>query len=140
MSFIRCLSNPEAMYIWHDVDETVHITHSVKPPLASKGDEFCVPTRLWYGLWRVVERNHGLYLNEGDVLKFGDLKLEEKHIYIDSGRIVKSYKMKDLFAERKPTSFRWKFSYGKHFVYMWQVTLEHIYLNVLEQLEREKTK
>ena len=128
MSFIRCLSNPEAMYIWHDVDETVHITHSVKPPLASKGDEFCVPTRLWYGLWRVVERNHGLYLNEGDVLKFGDLKL------------VKSYKMKDLFAERKPTSFRWKFSYGKHFVYMWQVTLEHIYLNVLEQLEREKTK
>jgi hypothetical protein len=36
MSYIRSLSNPEGLYIWHDVDGTVHILHSVPPPLSSK--------------------------------------------------------------------------------------------------------
>jgi hypothetical protein len=35
MSYIRCLSNPEGLYIYGDSRGRVHISHGVAPPLSS---------------------------------------------------------------------------------------------------------
>jgi hypothetical protein len=46
MSYIRGYSNPEGLYIWSD-REGVHISHNVKPPLATLSNFFVVPYELF---------------------------------------------------------------------------------------------
>ena len=46
MSYIRCLSNPEGLYIWHDVDGELKVAHKAKLTGVSVGD-FEKALRAW---------------------------------------------------------------------------------------------
>jgi len=51
MSYIRCLSNPEGLYVWSD-GKFANITHHVKPPHSS-GKDFTIPQKVFE---RVLKR------------------------------------------------------------------------------------
>jgi hypothetical protein len=52
MSYIRCLSNPEGLYIWGNRDGTVTVT-------GKKFEAFSLPTRTFEGLCRKYARDGG---------------------------------------------------------------------------------
>src|SRR3990167_4820317 len=91
MSYIRCLSNPELLYIWQGSDRKVYITHGVKYPLARLGvknyrdnpAQFTVPFHIFrdaikkwdkYGFGKVTYRG---------------FTIEEIEIYSDTLKEVK---------------------------------------------------
>jgi hypothetical protein len=92
MSYIRCLSNPEGLYIWGSMDGTVTIT-------GNKFKDFSLPTKTFEGLCRKYCRNPGA---------------------ADSGRI--EYKGASVSNEKVGGHFRIVFRYQDKKVVMWEVT------------------
>jgi hypothetical protein len=64
MSFIRCLSNPEGLYIWHDVGNFIAITGDQIPGIWE------INTRHWYGLLRQYRKN-------SRTCKYGSISIRE---------------------------------------------------------------
>jgi len=108
MSYIRCTSNPENLYVWHDIDGNVY--------WSTGGDMNPMPADIFEGLMRYTYSQYedyqqpgGLYFKEGDHCA----NIREK----DFGKIIVTY-WHD-FNKAKPT---WQ-------VEMWLVTFYYIYNN-----------
>ena len=54
VSFIRSTSNPEGLYIWHDVGKYIAVTSSA---LVAEGQMLRLSTRDWYALLREAHNN-----------------------------------------------------------------------------------
>jgi hypothetical protein len=134
MSYIRCLSNPEGMYIYGGADG-VWISHNVKPPLASKeaddgcSPHFVVPSRdfdrlglKWAKDWAYDEH-----------VRSGKLAAQQVHVYLDTGKPVEKNWANRFFRKgpKRPSAFLIKLSYGRHFVMMWRVTWHYIVQNIV---------
>ena len=145
MSYIRCLSNPEGLYIYGGADG-VWINHNVRPPLASKkADDGCSPHFI------VPQRDFdqvGLKWDKGwahdERVRSGKLVAQEVHVYLDTGRPVERDWHKRIFretnkvTERRPSAFFIKLSYGRRFVMLWRVTWQYVVRSIVEHNKWEK--
>src|SRR3990167_7680817 len=109
MSHIRCLTNPEALYIFDSASLAgmTEITHRIDPQFASpwrKQDRWLrVPTRDFH---EVCKR--WLSAVEDEVVEVGQIKVEEVHVYECTGKRV---------PKREPRWFemRWRRRYAIKF-------------------------
>lgn len=126
MSYIRALSNPEGLYIFSDGKYT-QIWHNVLFPLASKPAKkafclgFSVPSKIFDGGLKLWIKDFGIY-----GINYKGFKIEEQHIYLNTGKLVPARSIEGLFGDKKKSAFLIKFSYGKHFVFMYSVTAHYI--------------
>lgn len=142
MSYIRCLSNPERLYAWHDVDGTVHIHYGgpymVKPPL-SKGEEMRVPLRTFMHAIKHWDDTG----NWEDRTSIRGFTIEEVHIYLKTGKPVPNFKnnkdairyLKD--SKKHPSEYKIRVSYKGNFIHLWRVTWQYVVNNVMER-ERKR--
>lgn len=101
MSYIRCLSNPEGLYIWGDGSGNLTIAHTGTARQRARGDQPIkyIPAKIFHGLFK-----HWLATCEENV----------------------SYRGASLKYLRRGAHFKWKLSYGDWSLYMWDVTLNYL--------------
>ena len=137
MSYIRCLSNPERLYAWHDIDGTVHLHYggnkAVKPPL-SKGEEMRVPYKTFI---RAVQNwdAHGGF--EGRT-SYRGFTIEEIHVYLKTGKLFDPERWKSAskyidHSAKNPNEFLIRVSYKGNFIHLWGVTWQYVVNNVMER-------
>lgn len=135
MSYIRCLSNPEGLYIWSD-GKMICICHSLQdsifsnfpaqkmsPFFAISHDLFHEAVRKWWDAF-------------GDDIVYKDVIIKEEHIHLDDGSIVpliKSTKaaLEQLNLPHRQTRFVIRLEYKGQFIRMWFVTWQYIVNNVI---------
>ena len=81
MSYIRCLSNPEGLYIWSD-GESVTITGKNIPLFYS------IQEKIFDGLIKKYNKNKGWLCGESEAIKYKGAKLFENADF----KVVLSYK------------------------------------------------
>jgi len=153
MSYIRSTSNPERLYIYATIDNTVHIHHGVRPPLSSpwkkqflyktvsKGDKkrrvktgqryaepplIVVPTHIFEHVCRRWRETYGQ-----EHVAYRGLVVEEVHIHTDTGRPVpKNQRRLAGLAEMLRRAFLIRLAYKGQFFCMWRVTWEYVTADV----------
>jgi len=141
MSYIRCLSNPEGLYIWAQSDGRTCITHNVRAPLSSvekpKGlVNIIVPTTAF-------DRACILWDEGNEPASCRGVRVEEVHVLTKTGKPVPENFFDfgigsgKLAARMKknPVELLIKLSYKKEFVFMWRVTWEYIVRHAVLQAE-----
>lgn len=122
MSYIRCTSNPEGLYIWSD-GKVVFITHCIKSPFASPLDfvEQIISVRK-----DIFDNLCKQWLREGSA-SHGKTSIREFYIFTGKkNRGEKVPKDYNCFTDRRKTDYKVRFKHGKHFFYMWKVTWESV--------------
>lgn len=128
MSYIRCLSNPEALYIWGDADGFANICHNVKPPLSSPWPKdgntplFQVPIKAfekaalrWYGSGK-------------DDVTIDGFRVQMVSVFVKTGmRVPKNL---DILTDRRRHELLVRISYKRHFVHLWDVTWAYVVRSV----------
>lgn len=137
MSYIRCLSNPEALYIWSD-GKTVSIWHAVKKPHSS-GANFGVPDPIFTRCLKLWREFH-------EPATYKGMKVEELSVDVRNAEIIPNQKPcrrgckrvgrngyipckrchARMFRNVRKSRYVIRLSYGKHFVDMWRVTWDYI--------------
>lgn len=131
MSYIRCLSNPEALYIWGDCQGYVNISHCVKPPLSS-GRQFRIPTKDFHR----VGKKWSEWCDEEKGIRLGHLRIQEIHVYRDTGKPVGPEWMKNFLKKKKrEADFLVKVSYKRDFVFLWKVTWKYVVDSIVDHIE-----
>lgn len=135
MSFIRCLSNPERLYVWHDVDGTVHIHYggkgAPKPPF-SKGELMCVP---WKTFLKAAEQ-----WDWNEECRYRGFVVEEVYVFMDTGKKVPSSYDVITAKPRRKTEYLIRVSYKGNFVFLWKVTWAYVMESCLRQQRRLERK
>jgi hypothetical protein len=157
MSYIRCLSNPEGLYIWAQSNGEVHISHNVRPPLASAWERLPLPrftrgkivaTKRMYDApptivvpWRHFKATclqwdrHEGYPRHNHTNR-GGLVVEEQHIYTSTGKLVpKNSSLAKTFkkvSDKTRTEILIRLGYRNQFLFMWRVTWMYVVRNVAE--------
>lgn len=136
MSYIRCLSNPEGLYVWADTRGTVTLNYNVGKGLASPAAkprdpaQFSLPRHVFEHVARRWEANG----REGPV-EFRGCRVEEVYVFRKTGKVVpdeeRTIERTIMDSRRRETLVR--FSYGESFVHMWRVTWAYIVANVVER-------
>lgn len=136
MSYIRCLSNPEGLYIYSS-SEGVQIHHCLRYPMATEGTghldntitikeekDFFRACHLW---------DHGPHAWHGPV-KVGKLSLQEVHIFERTAKKVpKDWDHVDRKNWKAKTRFSVCLQYGKHYIMLWRVTWQYVVANVVKR-------
>lgn len=140
MAYIRCFSNPEGLYVWHDIAGHIAITHCRKKPFASKegfvDEQFHVPLKEWYGLFANLYDHHNGQVTD---IKYGDFSIKEERINSKTGEIVPDDINLEKLSKIDYTE-QYKISYKKDFVYVWQVTLQYLANNVIRDISNRRLK
>ena len=112
MSYIRCLSNPEGLYIWGD-GKYINI---------AKGGEDLkyIPQLTFDGLLRKYHRE-GSWCVQGYPITYRGATIEEVHI--ESNKKITKFEKELKF---RLGIFQYRLSYKDWHIDMWQVTWEHI--------------
>lgn len=138
MSFIRCWTNPEGLYVWDDINGYVAIAHTLNKPFCSFNDtkfvedQIQVPRREFYGVCKQWDNS------SYKTAKYKDFSAEEVEIFDDNGEIVpEDYDYLNPTHGRK-TSYRIKVQYKKEFVYLWRVTWEYVVKNAVKDRNWKK--
>jgi hypothetical protein len=127
MSYIRCTSNPEGLYVWPDKTH-VNIWASTKRPLASHAPhsdasyKFRVPTKVFVGAMKK-------WLKDGwpEKMTYKKLTIRHDHIFTATGEIVgKGWFAANWLEDKRRREFLWRIQYGRHWVYLWQTTLYYL--------------
>lgn len=155
VSYIRTLSNPERLYIVGPLvgerRNVVTISHSVKPPLASRTPkgaprgEFTVPAKAFQETLRAWRESYGGL----DKSTKRGLVVEEIHVFLDTGKPVpqaKSYaSLVAIHAQMRandsrPSERLIRLSYKNDFIHMWRVTWMYIVMMNQERLKLIRRK
>jgi hypothetical protein len=153
MSYIRCLSNPERLYIFGDQWDRITIIHSVKPPMATAYPDkansamFHVPWKAFHAVCRRWPES-----GDGGVRSDG-IRVREALVYLDTGkkvvrrvppvRWVRLLPRQDRLlrvgldadCRGRPVEYLIRFEYKKHFFHMWRVTWEYVVHGVVDRGE-----
>lgn len=136
MSYIRCLSNPERLYVFDD-DRGICVIHSVRPPLASPNKDklapamFHVPVKAFHDVCLRWEMS-----GDGGVRSRG-LRVREVCVYLATGvRVAANERYGDGLRNR--TEYLIRFEYKKHFFYMWRVTWEYVVRRAIDHLGEKR--
>lgn len=136
MSYIRCLSNPEGLYVWSDSQKTT-IAHTVKPPHSS-GRYFTVPHKAFDRVLKLWAQYH-------EPARCGGVTAEELHIDRKTGAVIPPSKpcnrgcqrikngwipcrpcWKKQTRDARHAEFFIRLSYKDDFVNMWRVTWDYM--------------
>lgn len=136
MSFIRCTSNPDRLYVWGGYGQPATINwasrgpHS-EPPLC-RGEEIVVPWKTFY--------KAALQWDRHQEASFRGFRVEERYIFWDTAkRVPNSYDV--LTAKpRRETDFLYRVSYKDRFVFVWKVTWAYVVHQVIEQTAFDKKR
>lgn len=119
MSFIRSGTNPEGLYVYHDVGEFISLSHKGtrgQPPWEIPVDDF----------YLLVAN----YQNEGEPVKAGALSLREAYVCPKGHRHREKCK---LGGQLVCGTYQMRLSFeGRGHVDMWQVTWDYIVKNVIQ--------
>ncbi len=137
MSYIRCLSNPERLYIVSD-GKKVNVSHKVQKPHSS-GREFDIPSRTFEGLCRKWAKEWE------EPVAYRGASVEEIHVNRKTGRIIPAAKpckkgckpegngwvpckrcFRKSIQDARRGDFLVRLSFGRDFVNMWRVTWHYI--------------
>ena len=127
MSYIRCLSNPEGLYIYGSSRGKIEI--------ATGNCEVCsIPRHIFNGIML-------RWLNSRSNVSYRGAHLEEVHIErLDSNG--KKIPLDDFWAKLSGGEgdvferiYQWRLTYKGWSVYMWEVTLFYIASNVQSRIE-----
>lgn len=127
MSYIRCSSNPERLYIWGpNKNGMIEVCHRVQPPLASKvrKGEFPVPrmqipVRIFYSAC--------VRWDDGDEeISVRGFRVRYLYVYEDTGRVARPSARDMLRPDARPRRFVVRLDYKGAFVYLWRVTWEYV--------------
>jgi hypothetical protein len=131
MSLIRCLSNPEALYIWGDADGFYSLVHCVKPPLASKWPKDCTPMiRIPVGVFEkacLEWKDGGGWVDEK--IEVDGFIIEMVHVVRKTGKKPPKLTLKNMF-KGPHGDFLIRLSYKRQFVHLWDVTWTYVVNNV----------
>lgn len=83
MSYIRCLSNPEGLYVWSD-GKFATLTHNVERPHSS-GRSFSIPHRTFEALLKK-------WAKWIEPARQGGAVAEELHVEVKTGRLIPPWK------------------------------------------------
>lgn len=125
MSYIRCLSNPESLYVFDTQTRSgksaTEILHCIDPPLASAGRQpILVPTRAFREVCRAWANG------ARDVTRRG-LRVREVHVFADTGRRVPQRRsVRQMFDDAARSRYVVRLTYGRHWFCMWPVTWAYI--------------
>jgi len=109
MSYIRCSSNPEALYIWDD-GKNANIVCDMNNQTIQ-----IIPSKIFSGLIKKYKKNYG----EDTTYKGASIK----EVFVKSGK--KPNKFQKLLRI-EDGNFQYRLSYKNWYIDMWQVTWEHI--------------
>ena len=132
MSYIRCLSNPESLYIWGDTADNsgfANICHRVKPPLSSKWPKngnsplIMVPLKAFE---EATRKWRGSY--DGSAVEVDGFKVETVNVFTATGKRVP--KKNDFLKDRRRREWLVRLSYKGQFVHLWDVTWSYVVNNV----------
>lgn len=136
MSYIRCLSNPESLYIWGGFDRRVTIN------VGADTLNFTMPNHVFHG---VMIR----WLKGREPVRYRGASLEEVRVpRLDArGKKIKSNALtRKLLGEQFEMDSKWRLTYVDplrdpadriSMVDMWQVTLFYIASDVASRLSEE---
>ncbi len=113
MSYIRCLCNPEGLYIWGD-GKYVNIT------LAGRECHECIPEKIFDGLIKKFHKE-GSWCVQGSPIKYKGATIEE--VLIESNKKITKLEKELKFRHG---NFKYRLSYKDWYIDMWQVTWEHV--------------
>jgi hypothetical protein len=144
MSYIRCTSNPEGLYIIDSCFGYIEISHSLQPPFCSQGEIIQIPRKEWYGLFALINDYwHGRVINIFKI-KYGIFQIEECYISSVTGEDCASILSGDMSGWNKLEALKpitqFKVSYGNNFFYCYPVTLQYIANNVIRDILRRRKK
>lgn len=136
MSYIRCLSNPESLYVWSD-GKNANIIHHVKSPHSS-GRAFKIPHKSF-------ERVLKLWAQYHEPARCAGVIAQELHIDKKTGAVIPPMKpcnrgcnrikngwipcrpcWKEHTKAAKNGKFMIRLSYKKDFVNLWLVTWDYM--------------
>jgi hypothetical protein len=142
MSYIRCTSNPEGLYIYeghaYPRDRKLYVTiywTQPKPLSSGKRHQIVVPARLFHEAARRWYPGHKSY--KGYYSKDG-FSVKEELIYMKTGKKVPAKITKSMskwMADKKRAEFQIKISHKKEFVFIYNVTWAYVVENVMGTLE-----
>lgn len=135
MSYIRCLSNPEGLYIFVS-DYGINISHNLNPPFSSEPSrrdfitDIIVPEKVFFeGCHRW---DHGPNV-EGTV-KVGGLLIQERQIYEKTGKKVQENRsIRSIYKDKAKRRMVIFFKYKAQFIMLWRVTWQYVVGNVLDR-------
>jgi len=135
MSYIRCLSNPESLYVYASVEnrkQFMILCHRIKPPMASFSkvpfDDFH-RVKVPFGDFRraCIEWDK---LDGYCDIKCGKLRVREILVFEETGRIVG--KDRGLYETRE-TRFVVRVQHGRQWFNLWRTTWEYLVNRVVER-------
>lgn len=151
MSYIRCLSNPEGLYIVC-TGKTVTIMHSVLPPHSS-GKDFYIPVKTF---------EHCALKDDGwaEKVEYRGMKIEEIHVGKKSGKIIPDMSpcnhgckkekngafvpckkcVRKIWDNAEDGEFLVRISYKRDFVNLWRVTWQYVVENIRVRYENDNQR
>ena len=139
MSYIRGITNPEALYIWHDTEDgLVHWTWNVPRPL-SNGQGFEAPLKDFYLVALRYAASFDMHAAAGD------FSAREQHVYLATGRRVGASKRSAWFrslhnSETCETAYLVRVQFKAIYVNLWPVTWEYVVRSVADHEAARKDK
>ena len=123
MSYIRSTSNPDGLYVYGDIDGSVHFHWSIEEPLSSGRERpLMVPQDIFDRALKAWTDSFG---ENVDVDGF---TIAESHVFVDSGQPVPDgYHV--LQEGAQPSAFLIKLAYKGAFVHVWLVTWGYVAAN-----------
>ena len=135
MSYIRCLSNPEGLYVYAS-DNGVNIHHCLRPPFSSKDTKgklertIVVPEKLFFDACH--RWDHGPTQWTGPV-SLKDLIIKEEHVFEDDGTVVPSeWNPFSKSQKHRKTCYRIIFKYKSQYIMLWRVTWDYVVKNAVD--------
>lgn len=132
MSFIRCLSNPEGMYVFGSTSgvefysgQGWHLSNIGPDREPDRG--MIVPYNVFYKACKLAE-----YVTADEPVEVDGFKIEEQVIYTKTGRLVPNRPFTVASMKRRmsgraaETMWAIKVSYKGKYVFMWRVTWDYI--------------
>jgi hypothetical protein len=116
MSYIRCLSNPEKLYIWADCSDNVHISTGPEK-------EFKIPRSTFDMLIKLYVKDCGC---------------EENYSYKGAKLIYERVPPIVQTPLGKFGDFKWVLTFKNNTIEMWETTWSHIVLNNMCRISTKK--
>ncbi len=143
MSYIRCTSNPEDLYVYGS-SEGIEFCWSPKDQTQEAFDAASMIAK-YEDVWDLIKILHKHYntFYESHPIQCGDLKIEEVHYSFEEQREVPNDEWQATMFHIDnplPTESQVKLTIGDKFVYMYRVTWRYLYENLLTDWKYENKK
>lgn len=124
MSYIRCISNPEGLYVYHDVDGFISLHVSQKP----------IPLKISLREWFYLKRHYKRYGDENPFIR-PTLRVEKCFTLANTN--IEYPEPKNWFTNKIPLDNRLRLSIKMknkwYHIYLWSVTYCYMMDNAIKK-------